>query len=116
MSVTLAIGRSTGLAPLSKASCMHAASLDGILFDSNGFVERRLVPSIPWWTDDIYDRVAGFYQAPGWLEIMQRYDASYGADVAALRREAAKTLRRHLRPHLVEAKRNTVFRAQKLAS
>lgn len=76
----------------------YLSSLDGIKYDANGFVASRLVLSVPWWTDDIYERLKGFYQAPGWLDVMQCYDASYGVDLAALHRQAAEVLMRQLRP------------------
>ena len=76
----------------------YLSSLDGIKFDANGFVASRLVLSVPWWTDDIYDRLKGFYQAPGWRGVMQSYDASYGADLDELKRAAAQVMMRHLRP------------------
>ncbi|EAQ29448.1 hypothetical protein NAP1_01710 [Erythrobacter sp. NAP1] len=76
----------------------YLSSLDGFQFDANGFVASRLVISVPWWTDDIYDRLKGFYNAPGWRGVMQSYDASYGADIAQLRKDAVEVLMRHLRP------------------
>ncbi|MEM6909800.1 MAG: hypothetical protein AAF494_14090 [Pseudomonadota bacterium] len=79
----------------------YLSSLDGIMFDANGFVASRLVYSMPWWSDDIYARLKGFYQAPGWKAVMQNYDASYGVDIEGLHREAAATLKRHLRPRLL---------------
>ena len=76
----------------------YVSSLDGIKFDANGFVASRLVLSVPWWTDDIYDRLKGFYQSPGWSKVMRSYDASYEADIAQMKRDAATVLLRHLRP------------------
>jgi hypothetical protein len=76
----------------------YLASLDGAGFDTNGFVQSRLVHAMPWWTDDIYDRLKAFYQAPGWPAIMQTYDAAYGADSGELQRKAAAVLARHLAP------------------
>ena len=76
----------------------YLSSLDNISFDANGFVASRLVLSVPWWTDDIYSRLKGFYQTPGWIGVMQSYDASYGADLVALHHEAGQVLMRHLRP------------------
>ncbi len=76
----------------------YLSSLDGIKFDANGFVESRLVLSVPWWTEDMYDRLKGFYQTPGWQSVMQTYDASYGVDLAQLHAEASQVLMRHLRP------------------
>lgn len=75
----------------------YLSSLDGIKFDANGFVASRLVLSVPWWSEDIYDRLRGFYHAPGWVEVMKGYDASYLADEAELQREAAKVMMRHVR-------------------
>lgn len=74
----------------------YLSSLDGIIFDSNGFVASRLVYAMPWWSDDIYDRLKGFYQSPGWLAVMQSYDASYGADSQVLHKHAAEVLERYL--------------------
>lgn len=76
----------------------YLSSLDGILFDSNGFVASRLVYSMPWWSDDIYDRLKGFYQAPGWEGVMRSYDASYGVDLAVMRQNATEVLMRYLNP------------------
>ena len=78
----------------------YLSSLDGIKFDANGFVASRLVLSVPWWTDDIYDRLRGFYQAPGWSGVMRSYDASYEADIDRMKRDAAAVLLRHLRPEV----------------
>ncbi|MBV7264819.1 hypothetical protein [Erythrobacter ani] len=75
----------------------YLSSLDGIKFDANGFVESRLVFSMPWWSEDIYSRLKAFYSHPGWIEVMQSYDASYGADLDELKAQAAKVLERHLR-------------------
>lgn len=75
----------------------YLASLDGAGFDTNGFVQSRLIHSMPWWTDDLYDRLKAFYQAPGWPAIMQTYDAAYGTDKSKLERAAAAVLTRHLR-------------------
>lgn len=71
----------------------YLSSLDGIAFDANGFVASRLVYSMPWWIDDIYERVKGFYTLPAWRAIMRDYDASYGADLDALHSKAAIALR-----------------------
>lgn len=81
----------------------YLSNLDGILFDSNGFVESGLVCHVKGWSDDIYQSLKAFYQAPGWQEVMRSYDASYGIDVAPLEREAAETLGRYLRPHPFDA-------------
>ncbi|MHA7819019.1 MAG: hypothetical protein ACX930_05170 [Erythrobacter sp.] len=78
----------------------YLASLDALAFDTNGFVANRLVMSVPWWTEDIYERLRGFYHAPGWADVMRCYDAAYGADIALLHREAARTLDRYLRPRV----------------
>ncbi len=77
----------------------YLSSLDGILFDSNGFIASRLVYNMPWWSDDLYDRLRGFYQAPGWRGVMQDYDASYGVEDDVLAEAARNTLMRHLRPN-----------------
>lgn len=76
----------------------YLASLDALAFDTNGFVANRLVMSAPWWTEDIYERLKGFYSAPGWAGVMQGYDAAYEADIELLHRDAAQTLDRYLRP------------------
>ncbi|MEL7188796.1 MAG: hypothetical protein AAGK17_04525 [Pseudomonadota bacterium] len=76
----------------------YLSSLDGILFDSNGFVGSRLVFNMSWWSGDIYDRLKGFYEAPGWLSVMQTYDASYAADTNELSQTARTTLLKHLTP------------------
>lgn len=76
----------------------YLSSLDGILFDANGFVASRLVYSMPWWSDDIYGRLQAFYRRPGWQDVMRSYDASSGADIALLKHEAAQMLLRHIRP------------------
>jgi hypothetical protein len=76
----------------------YLASLDGIRFDANGFVESGLVCPVSGWSDDIYDRLKRFYEATGWQDVMRTYNASYGADVARLEQAAAETLRRYLRP------------------
>lgn len=84
----------------------YLSSLDGIKFDANGFVASRLVLSVPWWTDDIYDRLKGFYQAPGWRSVMHSYDASYEADIAQMQRDAAAVLLRHVRPQTADTPRD----------
>ena len=71
----------------------YLADLDGILFDSNGFIQNGLVLHVPDWTGDTYARLKAFYDAPTWLAIMQFYDASYCADVALLEEAAARKLR-----------------------
>jgi hypothetical protein len=76
----------------------YLAGLDGIKFDCNGFVESGLVAPVTGWSDDLYRRLKNFYQAPGWQDVMRTYDASYGADVAALEQAAAETVKRYLRP------------------
>lgn len=89
----------------------YLSSLDGILFDSNGFVASRLVHSMPWWSEDVYDRLKGFYQAPGWEGVMRSYDASYGVDIAVMQKDAAEVLMRHLRPQPVR-KQPKLFKAK----
>ncbi len=76
----------------------YLSSLDGILFDANGFVASRLACSIPWWSDDVYDRLKSFYQMEGWVDVMRSYDASYEVDTDALQREAARVLLSYIRP------------------
>lgn len=77
----------------------YLSSLDGIHFDANGFVASRLVYSMPWWSDDLYDRLKSFYQVEGWKEVMRSYDAAYGVDLDQLRSEASRVLLSHIRPN-----------------
>lgn len=77
----------------------YISSLDGIMFDANGFVASRLVHSLPWWSEDAYDRLKAFYQAPGWKDVMRSYDASNDADMDRLKQVAANVLMSHLRPN-----------------
>ena len=76
----------------------YLASLDSVGFDANGFVASRLAYSMPWWSEDVYERLKAFYQTPGWQGVMQSYDAAYGADMDVLREQAAQTLMAHMRP------------------
>ncbi|MEL7199126.1 MAG: hypothetical protein AAGL10_12500 [Pseudomonadota bacterium] len=76
----------------------YLSSLDGILFDSNGFVGSRLVFNMPWWSEDLYDRLKGFYEAPGWRSVMQTYDASYSADANELVSAAREAILHQLTP------------------
>lgn len=80
----------------------YLPSLDGINFDSHGFVGSGLVCSVSGWSDDIYKRLQVFYENPDWRGVMQSYDASYGTDAAWLKQAASKTLRRYIlsSPHL----------------
>ncbi|MBD2842461.1 hypothetical protein [Erythrobacter rubeus] len=94
----------------------YLSSLDGIKFDANGFVESRLVYSMPWWSDDIYSRVKAFYNLPGWVQVMQSYDASYGADLAELKAQAAAVLLRNVRPQHGEARGATGTSSVKLVA
>lgn len=94
----------------------YLSSLDGIKFDANGFVASRLVHSVPWWTDDIYDRLKGFYQAPGWSGVMRSYDASYEADIAQMKRDAAEVLLRHVRPQALAGERIAVEQGPRLVA
>ncbi len=88
----------------------YLSSLDGILFDSNGFVASRLVYNMPWWTDDLYERLKGFYHAPGWRDVMRSYDASYCQDAELIAQAARSTLKQHLRaPALQSANRSPVL-------
>lgn len=74
----------------------YLAGLDGIRFDSNGFVESGLVCPVAGWSDDIYDRLKRFYFNPRWQSVMRSYDAAYGADAGELEASAAATVRRYL--------------------
>lgn len=76
----------------------YRGDLDGNMFDYAGFVANGLVAHEPEWSDDIYARMKAFYNSSDWPAIMRRYDASYGADVDALTRDAATILARHLGP------------------
>ncbi|MEM6857621.1 MAG: hypothetical protein AAF559_07100 [Pseudomonadota bacterium] len=76
----------------------YLASLDSLHYDGNGFVASRLVYAMPWWSDDIYDRLKSFYQIDGWKEVMRSYDASYEGDREALHVQARAILLRHVRP------------------
>jgi hypothetical protein len=76
----------------------YLASLDRVKYDSNGFVESGLVCPVPGWSDDIYERLKTFYQAPEWQGVMRSYDASYGASAGSLDAAAAATVKRYLRP------------------
>ena len=84
----------------------YLSSLDGILFDSNGFIAIRLVHHMPWWSDDLYERLKGFYEAPGWRDVMQTYDASYGVNEDQLTATARETLIRFVRPSPQENSEN----------
>ena len=75
----------------------YLSSLDSVPFDYNGFVASRLVYSMPWWSDDLYQRLQSFYQTPGWRDVMQSYDASFGADIDEVRSQAGLLLERHIR-------------------
>lgn len=94
----------------------YLSSLDGILFDSNGFVESRLVYSMPWWSEDIYGRLKSFYSMPGWLDVMRSYDAKYETDVSALKREAAAVLMRYIRPELEQPRAKNPDKSQSLVA
>jgi hypothetical protein len=91
----------------------YLASLDGIKFDCNGFVESGLVCHVTGWSDDLYARLKDFYCRPGWQDVMRSYDASYGANVAALNQQAADMLRRYLSP--TPARALEAFRARSRA-
>ena len=72
--------------------------LDRSGFDYNGFVESGLVCAVPGWSNDLYSQLKKFYQAPGWIDVMRNYDASYGGDITSLKQVAAETIKRHLCP------------------
>jgi len=76
----------------------YLASLDGLNFDYNGFVESGLICHVAGWSDDIYAQLKDFYRHPRWQGVMRSYDASYGADVAPLKQAAAETVKRYLSP------------------
>lgn len=88
-------------------------TLDGLNFDYNGFVESGLICHVKSWTGDTYARLKDFYGKAEWQGVMRGYDASYGADVEALRRAAASTIRRYLSPTL--GLDRAAFRAQSIA-
>ena len=73
-------------------------NLDGLKFDSIGFVESGLVCHVKAWSGDIYALLKAFYGRPDWHGVMRSYDASYGADAEALNRAAAEMILRHIRP------------------
>ena len=66
----------------------YLSELDGIIFDSNGFVGSGLVYAMSDWDVAVYERLKVFYQAPGWREVMQDYDASYDSDVGLVGAES----------------------------
>ncbi|MCA0977833.1 hypothetical protein LCM19_05610 [Qipengyuania flava] len=74
----------------------YLSSLDDAQFDTLGFVQSRLVYSMPWWTEDLYDRLKAFYQTAGWEHVMRSYDAAYLVDRATLNAAARTVLLRHL--------------------
>jgi hypothetical protein len=74
----------------------YLADLDRGKFDGNGFVESGLVCQVTGWSADIYAWLNNFYSRPGWQQVMRSYDASYGANAAALSQQAADMLRRYL--------------------
>lgn len=76
----------------------YLSSLDDGKFDTLGFVQSRLIYSMPWWTDDLYSRLKHFYQTSGWQDTMCRYDAAYLVDRDALNMSAREVLMRHLKP------------------
>jgi hypothetical protein len=80
----------------------YLADLDGVRFDSNGFVASGLVCPVAGWTDDIHARLKAFYQNSAWQAVMRTYNAAYLNDAASLERAAAETVRRYLRPTVVE--------------
>lgn len=82
----------------------YLSSLDSIAFDFNGFVASRLVHSMPWWSDDLYQRLKSFYQAPGWRDVMQSYDAGFGTDIDAVRSKAGQLLEQHIRAEPFDAR------------
>ena len=81
----------------------YLATLDGIMFDCNGFVESGLVCPVSAWSDDIYSELKKFYFNPKWQSVMRTYDASYGVDAGELEQAAAATIRRYLSPAPYEA-------------
>lgn len=74
----------------------YLASLDGLNFDYNGFVEQRLVYAADGWADDLYFKLQTFYANAAWRKVMQSYDASYGADKAKLEQAASAQIMRYL--------------------
>lgn len=91
----------------------YVATLDGIMFDCNGFVASGLVCPVDRWSDATYAQLKRFYVNPRWQSVMRNYDAAYGVDADALRQAAAKTIRRHLLPASVasDAPANVLMRA-----
>jgi hypothetical protein len=74
----------------------YTNELDVSGFDYNGFVESGLVCHVAKWHDAIYSQMKGFYDRPEWRDVMQSYDAGYGADRAMLAAKASAMLIRHL--------------------
>lgn len=72
--------------------------LDVSGFDYNGFVASGLICNAEGWSDDIYRQLRDFYDRPEWRAIMRTYDASYDADIEALKQAATETILRHLSP------------------
>lgn len=71
-------------------------ALDGLSFDYNGFVARKLVFEAEGWTNDLYFQLQAFYANAAWRKVMQSYDASYGTDKIELERRASQKIMRFL--------------------
>lgn len=74
----------------------YLASLDGLNFDYNGFVEQKLVYAAEGWADNLYFRLQTFYASAAWRSVMQSYDASYGADKVKLEQAASAQILSYL--------------------
>lgn len=75
---------------------VYIDDLDIVASDSNGFLENGLVYHAKTWSDEIYLSLKSFYAAPGWVELMQRYDASYNVDTTQLEKVASAILKSYL--------------------
>lgn len=75
----------------------YLAALDDINYDYNGFVSSGLVHATLEWSAGIYEVARSFYSAPRWCRVMNRYDASYGADLSELLSGAAKKIETYMK-------------------
>lgn len=71
-------------------------ALDDVSYDYNGFVASGLVCAADDWSDDLYQRMAQFYQAAEWQDVMAFYDASYGQDADEIAQAASHVIRRYI--------------------
>ena len=71
-------------------------ALDRLNHDYCGFVQDSLVCEVKNWSNDLYPMLKAFYTGPGWRNVMQSYDASYGSDNKLLEQKAAQKILRYL--------------------